>query len=233
MAVVPSFIPGGDKVNSFVSNLLDGFEVGIETIRRVDYAAQYLWTMDFISGPKPPAPFDRFFPASDITLQTGISNLQRFEMAQSAFSVSRNSGPKSIDVTFYDDENRSMLTWMQDWINLDIYNNGHFVSGNADKHPLVDSSGKPNSAVKDSFGKTRVVAPTRQIRIVLLDRFKDEAIVYNLGILPEGEISISGSQASEASTFSVKFEVVEEYKSKKNDGVAARTFIKTALQRFI
>lgn len=227
MAIVPSFIPNGDKINNAVSKFLDGGSVGIETLRSINYNAQYLWTVNFIgdNGFGPPKPFDDFFPASDISFPSAISNNHVFEMAQSSFSVPKNSSMRSIDMTFYDDELMSLRKWMTDWIELDIYNNGEYVSGINDSHKII---------VKDSFNNsTRSVAPTRHIRIAFLDRFKSEALVYNYRIIPNGEVNITGSQNSDATVFNMKFDIVEEIGRPKNGDTQTFGLVKSVLGRFI
>lgn len=238
MALVPSFIPGGDSINSTVSSFLDSGEVGIETVRRIDYAAQYLWTIDFNPGDnvfKPPAPFNDFFPASDITFPSAVSNNHTFEMGQSGFSIPRNTSARSIDITFYDDEKLSLHKWMNDWIKLDIYNNGHFVSGINDNHSLVDRNGIPTTGSQDSFGNVRNAKPKRHIRIAFLDKSKSEVLVYNYDIVPNGEIVILGSNNSEATTFIMKFDIVgvNGVKEAKPAGDSLFKTIQKTLTRFI
>ena len=227
MAIVPSFIPGGDAINNAVSSFLDGGVVGMETIRRINYDAQYLWTVNFEdnNGFKPPSPFDDFFPASDLSLGIGTVNTHAIEMGQSAIRFPRNSAPQSIDITFYDDETRSLNRWMSDWVNLDLFNLGDFVSGINDSHRVV---------AQDSFGNsTRNVYPMRHIRIALLDRFKSEVITYNYRVVPDGDFGLQLSQASEATQFTMKFNIVEEMGRPKKGNKETFDFVKSVLGRFI
>lgn len=230
MALVPSFIPGGDAINGAVTSFLEGGVVGIETIRNIDYGTNYLWTLDFgdVDGFKPPAPFDNFFPASDLTLNLGIINSHTVELAQSAISFPKNSGFKSIDITFFDDENRTIQQWMSDWINIDILNNGDFISGINDTHRI----GFPDRG-QDSFGVARLVVPTRTVRIAMLNRIKNEVLSYNYLVYPEGELTFTGSQASEATTFSMKFIIVAELSLPKKEGTGALGILQQTLARFI
>jgi len=227
MALVPSFIPGGDKINNAVNSFLDGGAVGIETIRSINYGTTYLWTVDFIdtNGIKPPAPFDAFFPASEVTFNLGIINSHTVEMGQSSITFPRNTTFKTVDVTFFDDENRSLQRWMSDWMNVDLLNYGEFMSGINDSHQVVAA---------DSFGNSsRSVQPMRHIRIALLDKYKSETVVYNYNVVPDGNIDFGGTQASEASQFSMKFNIVEELGRPKAGDSSSFNFVRNILGRFI
>lgn len=226
MALIPSFIPGADSINTAITDFLEGGVVGIDTIRSIDYGAAYLWTLDFIEtdGLKPPSPFDRFFPASEVTLNLGILNTQTIDLGQTAIPIPKNTSFKSIDITFYDDDSQSLQKWMRDWINLDILNDGQYMSGLNDKHPMV---------VADSFGGTRNVQPSRQLKLALLDKFKEEALVYNYLVSPEGTLDFQGSQAADATQFQMKFNIIQELGKPKNTDTGIFADIKKQLGQFI
>lgn len=223
--VIPSFIPGGDAINNAISDFLEGGTVGMETIRRVNYSTSYLWTLDFIdtNGLLPPAPFDDYFPASDVNLDVGTVNSFTFDAGHTTLSFPRNTSFKGMDVTFYDDDRQTLQRWMSDWINLDIFNDGQYVSNLRDQHTVV---------VPDSFGQTRAVQPIRQIRMALLDRQKQDALVYNYNIVPDGQLQFAGSQASEATQFNMRFNIVEELGRPKAGNPAVFASIRNTLGSF-
>ena len=227
MALIPSFIPGGDAINNAVSKFLDGGGTGIESIRRVSFSPTFLWTLDFIetNGIKPPSPFQDFFPASDVTFNLGIVNSHTVEQGQTSIAFPRNSNFKTVDITFYDDENRGLQKWISDWIEVDILNYGEFMSGINDAHTVVAA---------DSFGNaSRQVLPKRHIRIALLDRYRNEVLTYNYNIVPDGGMDFAGSQASEATQFAMKFNIVEQLGRPKKGNNQDFNFVRNILGRFI
>lgn len=227
MAIIPSFIPGAENINNAITNFLEGGVVGIESIRSINYGTNYLWTMDFIdtNGLKPPQPFERFFPASDVTLNLGKIEDHTFEAGHTSLSFPRKTGFKSIDITFYDDEKRGLQRWMSDWINIDILNNGEFMSGLNDSHTIV---------IPDSFGSSsRGVQPIRQVKLALLDRSREEALVYNYLIVPTGDLDFQGTQASEATQFQMRFNIVQQLGNPKAEDPGVFQQVKKVIGQLI
>ena len=224
MALIPSFIPGADTINGAVTNFLEGGQTGIETIRSVNWEKKFLWTLDFVDF-KPPKPFDAFFPASDVSFPVGIIEDLTFDYGQSDFRFPIKSKSKELSITFYDDEERTLLRWMRDWMELDLMNYGQFVSGLEDNHTTVEP---------DMIGNKRPVVPIRHVRLALLQHYKREVIAFDFKIYPVGELTYNGSQESGAGTYTMTFVVAEEV-GKKVKPAKLNFFneIKQALARFI
>jgi len=233
MALLPSFIPASDTINGAVSKFLDGGKVGIETIRSVDYDAQYLWVVDFDHGSaKPPEPFASWFPANSVNFQLANLETDVIVTGQDSFKIPKGGTPKEISVTFYDDEKKSLLRWITDWIELDIKNRGFFMSALKDSHKIVNSSGSTESGGLDSFGKPRNVQPVRQIKLSLLDKYKRTVRAYSFFVFPEGQINYEGSQSSEASQYTVTFNVIGSSVSNEKQDSSFEN-IREVISRFI
>lgn len=190
---------GIPNIERVVSNFLESGK-GITQIRSVEWEKKFLWIVDFVDF-KPPAPFNEFFPANDITIPFGVLESHQIDLAQDVVNVPLRVVSGEITMTFYDDENRTLLKWFSDWMNLDIANNGKFVSGLADEHQSVSA---------DSFGEVRKVRPVRQMRFAGLDAGRDETLVHNVWVYPDGEISFNGAQVSDAQTYTISFKVVKD-----------------------
>jgi hypothetical protein len=196
---------GIPNIERAVSNFLEG-GTGITSIRNIEIDKNFLWVVDFVGGGDsfiPPAPFDVLFPASEVTLELAKLELEEQIFGQSSIKYPKRTSAKEFSVTFYDDEKRTLQRWFSDWINLDILNNGEFISGIDDNHQIVTGN--------DSFGNFgRRVRPSRHIRLALLDAWRRNARVYEYKVVPEGVLSYSGGQGSEATNYTVNFAIVED-----------------------
>lgn len=196
---------GIPNLERIVSNFLEDGS-GITAIRSVEWDKKYLWVVDFVD-PVPPAPFDKFFPANDISLPVSILESGIIELPHTTLPYPKRGIQGDIRITFYDDEQRTLLRWLTDWQQLDILNMGKFVSGLGDSHQTV---------TEDSFGNYRPVAPVRQMRFAMLDGYRNEVLVYNYWVYPDGEINYSGGQESTAQTYQLGFKIVK-------NGLAGKT----------
>ena len=200
---------------------------GISTIRSVEYDKSYLWAIDFVNSFTPPRPFDTFFPASEVTISMANLNTKTFSFGQSELEYPANESPREVTITFYDSQDQVLLRYFKDWMQLDIKNNGQFMSGLLDNHQAVAT---------DSFGNARRVWPSRQIRLIHLDAYRTENSIYSYTIFPKGSIDFLGSQASEATEYSITFTIVDDMSSKpKNNAIGGFSFdtVKQALGRFL
>lgn len=228
MAIVPSFIPGSESVNSTVNSFFGADS--IDVIRSIDYDVKYLWAIDVKSG-TPPAPFNSFFPAQDVSVPMAISESETIEYAQTSVQVPMKSSGKEISITFYDDERRTLLYWLTDWINIDIQNGGNFMSGIEDRHKIPDGLVR---SVPITGADAKKVLPVRDITLTLLSKYKkiDKIITYS--VFPVGELPWDGDQSSEAQTYTVRFAIVKESTvTPKDGGTSFSTIAKDILGKFI
>ena len=226
---------GIPNIERIVSNFLEG-GTGITAIRAVEWDKNFLWTLDFVQGGNsiaPPKPFNAFFPASDITI--GLANIQSDErdFGQTSFKFPKRTQALNVSITFYDDEKRTLQTWFQDWMNIDILNNGDFISGMDDSHAI-------NGSLKTKGDDRSRVYPTREIRIVQLDAYRKSVIPYHYRVYPEGDFQFTGSQGSQGTQYTLDFVIVEDIAKKASSkqgeaGLFGVTFtdVKQLLGRFI
>lgn len=219
---------GIPNIEHAVSNFLESNK-GITSVRSIEFEKKYLWVIDFVGNDncQPPAPFDQIFPANDVTLPVAILESNSVQLPQTNFKHPSGSGQQEMLVTFYDDQKRTLLTWLSDWVKYDILNNGLFMSGLQDKHPLVTGN--------DSFGVVRNVRPLRTIRLALLDSYKDEVLAFQLQVYPDGNIDWNGGQSSDSNLITVNFVVAHSAQAKiaEKKGLFSREAILGALGRFI
>jgi len=221
---------GLPNIEQSISKFLEG-KKGITLIRAVEWDKKYLWTVDFKDigedAVNPPPPFDDFFPANDVSLPVSIIESNTFDLPQSSIKLPYRSNTSEITVTFYDDEKKQLLKWFKDWMELDLMNDGRFVSGLQDNHKIVTNL--------DSFGVMRNVRPIRPMRIALLDAFKDEVMVWQCYVYPEGNLEWNGGQGSDAQLYTLSFVVVKmiDEKAGKGFSLLSADGLKETLGRFI
>jgi hypothetical protein len=189
---------------------------GIEAIRNIDWGKKYLWAVTFLE-PKAPAPFASYFPASEIEITDATMDSFNFEAGQGAFKAPQRSVARNVSITFYDDSRFSLQRWMKDWYQIDLFNEGRFVSCLGDDHKSFED-GAPVSGLdtqvalarKIRFEKDDRVWPVRKIQFARLDNSMEpiEGTEQILSIYPEGELQVSGTSGSELNIFTINFAIV-------------------------
>ena len=225
MALISSYIPESNKVNSAVNSFFG--DHSIDVIRSIEYDVKYLWAIKLVSG-IPPAPFNNFFPAQDVSVPMAISESETIEYAQTSMQVPIKTTGKEITITFYDNDKRTLLLWLSDWVNIDIQNGGKFMSGIADNHTVV--SGQSRSVnISGLETNNNNVKPVRTIELTLLSKYKkiDKTIMYD--VFPVGELPWVGDQSSEAQTYTVRFAIVKEYENKNDNSNSFKDIAKDIL----
>jgi len=230
MAIVPSFIPNADNINGAINSFFGNDS--IDVIRSIDYDTKYLWAINVVGNGTPNAPFDKFFPAQDVTLPFAISETETIEFAQSSVQVPIKTTGKELSITFYDDENRTLLKWLSDWINIDIQNGGKFMSGIYDNH-TIESIGSVVRSTKITGGER--VIPVRTLSISLLSKNKkvDTTTSYSYDVFPVGELTWSGDHSSEAQTYTMRFAIVKKVGAPASKTDSFADISKDILSKFI
>lgn len=206
-----------------ISRLIEG-DTGITAIREIEWDRKYLWLVEFIDA-ELPEPFNKMFPASAFTRLGASVESDTFRFGQTEIALPVRGGQtENINVTFYDDINRTLYRWMSDWMNLDILNDGQFVSGLKDRHTVV----RP-----DAFGKRRAVQPVRTMKISLLDGYRKEFRAMLFDVYPTGDLEYSGAQVSEAQEYSITFNVVGKSTTTTHDFNAGLDILRDIAGRII
>src|SRR5690606_27617885 len=101
------------NIQNIVSTFL-GLNYGIQQLRTIEWGKNYLWAVRFIE-PKPPSPFNDFFPASSIELPQAVLDTFGFNLDQSTYKIPKNTSAKDISITFYDDDKSVLSRWIEEW----------------------------------------------------------------------------------------------------------------------
>ena len=210
-------------------------DVGIGNLRFTEWGKKYLWDVKFDIASRTVrdelGKFKDFFPASDVEVLTANIDSLPFDLHLSAFKIPQKSEIKDITLTFYDDEANTLFRWFSDWMNLDILNNGNFISALNDDHRISEIE----PGLTDSFGSDREVWPIRAMQIRRLDSMMKPISQNTYLVYPEGQLTYNGSSASEAVIYTLKFIILGEYKKVQPIGglTTATSFAQEMLGRFI
>lgn len=150
--------------------------LNIEQIRSVEWGKKYLWDVKFQGAP---TPFTDWFPAVDVDEGVASLNSYSFNSQMSTHKVPMGSSLKEVKLTFYDDESQTLINWIRDWINIEILNNGEFVS------------------TLDKCVKLLQVTKLTSQRTIL------QTASYH--VYPEIDLAFNGSSHSDAQLYTVPF----------------------------
>jgi len=88
-----------------------------DQIRSIEFGRSYLW--DFLIDGAPP-PFDRFFPAIEITETTAVLESRTFEVYGTSIEIPMRGNVRRVEITFVDDEAGTGLNFFTNWISNEI-----------------------------------------------------------------------------------------------------------------
>ncbi len=213
------------KISSITSvtdalNLLQG---GVTLLSNMDFSKKYLWDIKFLDilSHKLPSDFLKSFPIVDFDLEDAKLDTFSREFFMSTYKVPLKTSERTLKLTFYDNVNNDLFHWFKDWINIDILNNGNFISCINDRHSRKGtwSNGKTVS------GK---VEPIRKITISKLANNLKPITTQTLVIFPEGELVYNGASESNVNIYTMNFVIVDDG-SKTTDSSAWQDTVKGAL----
>lgn len=157
------------------------FLKNLDQMRRIEWGRSYHWDIKFTGSDSPAFPFNEFFPAVSVDEQ--ISSLSTLDV--DAFGTSLKfplkSSVKNIQITFLDDKNHTLLTWLSTWVNSTILNNGNYVA-------TLDES-------------------VRQLIIQKVDNNRRNLIQTSYWVFPEGPVTYVGNSDSAINQYTVSFVV--------------------------
>jgi len=160
-----------------------------DQLREIEWGKKYLWDIKFEDAPEP---FDEFFPAADVdeskarletfTLERYITNIQ----------IPHRTAIRNIRLTFFDDQDNTLVDWLDDWINRKIFR--------------IDSN--------SGFQISSVASLEESVKLVQLLKFSSDRVslieggIISYWVFPEGELIFNGSSSSDAQTYTQNFIIV-------------------------
>jgi hypothetical protein len=162
----------------------------------IEWSREHLWDIKFPDPNGAPAPFNRWFPATNVFVPMAILKSKTFEGPLSEYSIPIKTEEKRMSVTFFDDTTHKLLDWITYWMNstfgstLVSSTSGYFIT---------------------SYVKT-LEKITRRIDISRLDSNKSEIILSNGDVYvdsylvyPEDVIGFKGGNEPKPNSYAVRF----------------------------
>ncbi len=147
-------------------------------IRQMPWGRTYLWDMRFEEAP---APFRAWFPASDVDENVATLNTKTIEGGISTYEVPMGSSAFDLNITFYDDENHTLLDWITEWVNLLILD------------------GEKTIAVLDQAVK--------RVDLVKMNSRREEVKTSSYLVFPKGGINFRGTADAAIPQYAVPFAI--------------------------
>lgn len=164
----------------------------IRDLRKITWSKTYLWDISF---PEAPAPFNSWFPAIDVDENLATLNTYDFPGYLGSYKVPLSTSPFDIKVTFTDDINKTLSTWIANWINNEILN------GNQTSYHVstLEESVKELNLVKlnEAREPVKIYYDNKKTTV------RPNPMVYL--VYPEGPINDAGNSDSGLSQYSVSF----------------------------
>lgn len=178
------------------------FLKGIEDLRSVRWGASYCWDVRFLGAPRP---FDKWFPASEVTVNVATIKSHTFEAANTSFAFPIGTSAADLNITFYDDEDHTLLNWFTAWMN-----------------GVIVAQAESGGTLKESKGTQQLVTSIQEIEVVKLNRQReiaDHGVQFNgnmyqisssstYKVYPTEAINFKGNSQSGIEQYSVSFQIV-------------------------
>ena len=145
-------------------------------IRGIKWGQTWLWDLQF---EKAPAPFNSWFPASDVEENKFTLNTKVIEGGISTYEVPEKTAAFDLTITFFDDEDHTLLEWLSTWVNSTIL------------------SGEKRVAVLDQAVK--------RVDVIKLNSRRDTVKQNSYLVFPKGSINYRGTSDSGALQYAVPF----------------------------
>jgi len=151
----------------------------IEQIRGIQWGQKHLWDVR-IQGV--PTPFDTWFPAVDISIPTATIESHMVDTPMSRARFAKSTSDHEISLSFYDDDKGTLYDFFDNWINVEILNNGDYISLLSEYAKQVD------------------------VQKLSIDRKPIKRMSYF--VYPEGTLTFMGDSSSEGNLYSVTLVIV-------------------------
>ena len=164
----------------------------IDWLRSIEWARSYKWEVEFLTTsysdlPAPPAPFNEFFPASDVDFGSKSINTSAIESPIKPAEIPFGTDVHHMSITFYDNDDYVLMGWLEDWMKA-VNGGGKYVLS------LTEAS--------------------LQVNLRLLNSKDMITKEYALYVFPMGEVKYAGTSESGVAQFTGEFVIVGDLNDK-------------------
>lgn len=93
-------------------------------VENVQWGQSWYWDIRFDTAP---APFNEWFPAYEVDRSFASVNSFDFQGGNGAFKVPSGFGMRDVQLSFYDNDQATLETWLDEWVNGQIHNDLYSV----------------------------------------------------------------------------------------------------------
>jgi len=167
----------------------------LDQVRKIEWSKSYLWDIKF---PTAPAPFNDWFPATNVTNDMGSLKSENFDIFTTNFSIPTKTSERSLSITFVDDAKHTLLDWITFWM-----------------HSIVSSFAITGNGFAFESGVLTLEQAVKQVDITRLTTRRSPIRVGNTSytesykVYPEGIIQFTGDSDGKVNTYTVKFIIAE------------------------
>lgn len=152
----------------------------IEQLRAVEWSSSYLWDIRFSGQSSPPRPFNKFFPAQDVEENLTTLESYQFDLNHKSVKIPHKSSLRTLQITFSDDEQNTLLSWLHEWIDGVIFN------GNGGSVAVLEEA-------------------VRRVDLVKMDARRDVIQTSSYWVYPEGPLTFSGTSEAKMHQYNIQF----------------------------
>jgi len=166
--------------------------ITLQKLQSVEWGKSNLWNVKFAdtprTTPKLPAPFNEWFPATDISEGLAEVTSQAIPIYLSSYAIPFNTTELSISLTFVDDVNHSLCTWVSEWMRK-IVNSEY------------DSKSNVGGVVETLEGS---------VKTLYVEKLNLDKTIYKLDtyyVFPSGNISFAGTSTGGVPSYTITFNI--------------------------
>lgn len=155
--------------------------ISVQKMRRVDWRQGHQWSVSFPGEEAAFRKYENWLPAVEVA--ENIWGLEHFSFTVGAsfYSIPFRGTPRTVQVTFIEDEDLTITNWMSEWVHRKI---------------LL------------SPGRVQYAHEASKMMVVQWKGFNGSTILENqYRVVPDGEGTLSGSSSSDVMTTSITFRI--------------------------
>lgn len=184
------------------------FSRGIDYLRNIEFSKQWLWNIRVFPDPWAvitlPPQFIINFPAADFSFDEAKLGIFARDFYINNYRVPASAAERTFSLTFYDNNANDIFNWFKDWINIDILNNGNFISCLGDDHA------RTGSAFNNGLPVVGNVRPARKFVIEKLDNSQKVITTEIITVFPLEGITFKGTSESGVNVYSMDFVIIDD-----------------------
>ena len=189
----------------------------VTDLKGIDWAKSFLWSFKFeqssifgkvrganggLKNYDLPKGYHSWFPCIDLVDSLQVVENKSIQTAFSTYDIPMGSTPKSLKISFIDDQQHTILRWFEDWMNY-VLRKDVSLSGSRD---LDETQIKSDTNAEGGILPLKNAA--RQVKYYQLNSKYTEVIERTYLVSPTGDITFNGNSSSDMLQYSIDLNIV-------------------------